>query len=158
MANATEWTADQAPDQTGKVAIVTGANSGIGFVTVRELAKKGARIVNVSSLAHMSGYIDFENINAERKYAKWPAYGMSKLANLLFTYETARRLEANGAEAIAVAAHPGWTATNLPKTTNVGCGQFPVCAGGGHGGAASDSCVYGGGLEQRRVFRAEPVA
>jgi len=224
MADSIGWTVEQAPDQSGKVAIVTGANSGIGFVTARELANKGAhvilacrngskaeaakqlieeenpsgsvevmvldlanldlvrifvkkfkskyssldilcnnagvmavpfnrtadgfemqfgtnhfghfaltallidrilatkgaRIVNVSSLAHMSGFMDFENINAERKYAKWAAYGMSKLANLLFTYETARRLETNAADAIAVAAHPGWTATNLQKTIKLG--------------------------------------
>jgi NAD(P)-dependent dehydrogenase (short-subunit alcohol dehydrogenase family) len=220
MANANGWTAEDIPDQSGKTVIVTGANSGLGFVTARELAKKGAhvvlacrneskgasaqeaieseepagsvevipldlanldmvrvfakkfkaqhnkldilcnnagvmaipfqrtadgfemqfgtnhfghfcltallidsllktkgsRIVNVSSMAHTMGFIDFENINAERKYAKWGAYSMSKLANLLFTYEAARRLEALGADTIAVAAHPGYSATNLQNS------------------------------------------
>lgn len=223
MGNVNKWTADQAPDQSGKVAIVTGANSGLGLVTARELAKMGAhvvlacrnqakgkaakqsidalnpagkvevmeldlanldvvrsfakkfkahhktldilcnnagvmaipfqktangfemqfgtnhyghfaltallidrilktnsaRIINVSSLAHLTGFMDFENINGERKYAKWSAYGMSKLANLLFTYETARRLAAKGADVIAAAAHPGWTATNLQKPSTL---------------------------------------
>jgi len=223
MANTTEWTAEQAPDQSGKIAIVTGSNSGIGFVTARELAKKGAhvilacrneskaetakqtidaenpsgkievmaldlanlnlvrtfakkfkkkhkkldilcnnagvmaipfqktadgfemqfgtnhyghfaltallidrilatkgaRIVNVSSLAHKTGFMDFENINGELRYSKWAAYGMSKLANLLFTYETARRLEAKGANVITTAAHPGWTATNLQNSVKM---------------------------------------
>ena len=51
--------------------------------------------------------------DAERSYDRWRAYGESKVANLLFTYELQRRFEASGADAIAVAAHPGWTATNL---------------------------------------------
>jgi NAD(P)-dependent dehydrogenase (short-subunit alcohol dehydrogenase family) len=57
--------------------------------------------------------MDFDNLNAERSYDRWRAYGESKVANLLFTYELQRRFEAAGEDAIAVAAHPGWTATNL---------------------------------------------
>jgi len=75
--------------------------------------RPGARIVTISSMAHRWGRMDFGNLNAEKRYRAWPAYGQSKLANLLFTYELERRLRAAGAGAIAVAAHPGWTATNL---------------------------------------------
>ncbi len=81
-----------------------------------------ARIVNVSSTAHRFGKIDFDNLNAEMGYAKWPFYGQSKLANLLFTYELQRYLEAAGQTTISVAAHPGWTATNLQQHT--GLAQF----------------------------------
>ncbi len=217
----TKWTVENMPDQSGKVAIVTGANSGIGYEMARGLARKGAtvimacrsqnrgetaisqiraenpnakaelilldlgdlasvrrfadeinnrydrldilinnagimmpplgktpdgfevqfgvnhlghfaltglllnlitrtpkaRVVSVSSMAHKMGQIDFDNLNAEQSYSKSGAYGLSKLANLLFTYELQRRFEAAGVDAIAVAAHPGWTATNLQAHT-----------------------------------------
>ncbi len=76
-----------------------------------------ARIVTVSSTAHKMGKIDFNNLNGEQGYQKWPFYGQSKIANLLFTYELQRRLDAAGESTIAVAAHPGWTSTNLQKNT-----------------------------------------
>jgi NAD(P)-dependent dehydrogenase (short-subunit alcohol dehydrogenase family) len=72
-----------------------------------------SRIVTVSSIAHRMGTIHFEDLNWEKKYKPSPAYGQSKLANLLFTYELQRKLTAAGKETLAVAAHPGWTATNL---------------------------------------------
>ncbi|MEZ4454698.1 MAG: oxidoreductase [Nannocystaceae bacterium] len=216
----TPWTQHDIPDQTGKVALVTGANSGIGLETARELARRGAhvilacrsrdraeaalqdleaslpgatfefmaldladldqvrafaeafrarfdrldllinnagvmvppasttkqgyelqlgvnhlghfaltgllldrllatpgaRVVNVSSMAHRSGKMDFDDLDFRgRGYRPWQAYGQSKLANLLFTFELARRLEAAGAGLIVAAAHPGWTATNLQQ-------------------------------------------
>lgn len=211
------WTADDIPDQSGRVAIVTGANSGIGLETARALAEKGAavimacrnpekaeaaartirarhpeanvtvmqldlsdlesvrrfgadfrtkhsrldllinnagimnppygttaqgfesqfgvnhlghfaltgelldlldatpgaRIVTVSSIMHQRGQIRFDDLNWEKGYRPGPAYGQSKLANLLFTYELQRRLEKNGSTTIATASHPGWTETNL---------------------------------------------
>jgi NAD(P)-dependent dehydrogenase (short-subunit alcohol dehydrogenase family) len=219
MSSNNHWTAQDIPDQTGGVAVVTGANSGIGYETARWLAKKGAtvimasrdrdkgqaaaqhirdegpagdvemmqldlgdldsvrafagaftrryqalhmlinnagimhppfgktkqgfetqfgvnhlghfaltgllldvitrtpraRIVTVSSGAHRMGRIDFDNLNAEKGYRSNGAYAQSKLANLLFTYELQRRLEAAGKDTMAVAAHPGWTATNLQQ-------------------------------------------
>jgi NAD(P)-dependent dehydrogenase (short-subunit alcohol dehydrogenase family) len=218
MTVAEKWTAAEMPDLTGKVAIVTGGNSGIGLEAVRELARKGAqvilaarseekgrkavdtlhqemptaqvelrlldladlgavrafaatvlrdftrldllinnagvmaiperktvdglemqlgtnhfghfaltglllepllaapaaRIVTVSSGAHKMGKMDFDNLNWEQGgYQKWQAYGRSKLANLLFAFELQRRLARAGAKAISVAAHPGYTSTNL---------------------------------------------
>ena len=77
------------------------------------LATDGARVVNVSSNAHWFGKIRFEDLQWERGYRKWRAYGQSKLANLLFTYELQRRIEAKGTGAIAVASHPGYAETNL---------------------------------------------
>jgi NAD(P)-dependent dehydrogenase (short-subunit alcohol dehydrogenase family) len=214
-----KWTLDNIPDQTGHVAIVTGANTGIGFETAAALAAKNAtvvmacrnrrkaedamerirertpdaklelieldlaslasverfaadfraghdrldllinnagvmvppfgrtedgfelqfgcnhlghfaltgrlldlleaapsaRVVNVSSMAHRYGAIDFDNLNAEKSYDKMPAYGQSKLANLLFTFELQRRLKAAGSSVVATAAHPGWTGTDLQR-------------------------------------------
>jgi NAD(P)-dependent dehydrogenase (short-subunit alcohol dehydrogenase family) len=59
------------------------------------------------------GKIDFADLQSELKYRAWGAYGQSKLANLLFTFELQRRLAAIGADTIAVAAHPGISDTNL---------------------------------------------
>ena len=72
-----------------------------------------ARVVTVSSWGHHFGVIDFEDLNAEKGYDPGRAYAQSKLANLLFTYELQRRFEDTGVDALAAAAHPGWTATNL---------------------------------------------
>lgn len=77
----------------------------------------GARVVTLSSLAHRTSRIDFDNLNAERGYSRSGAYGQSKLANLLFSYELERRFEAARVDAISVGAHPGWTATNLQAHT-----------------------------------------
>ncbi|MGX1269820.1 oxidoreductase [Streptomyces phaeoluteigriseus] len=207
------WSTRDIPDQGGRTAVVTGANGGLGYVTARELARKGARVVlacrsetrgreavarlvgevpgadvelrrldlgdlasvrefarsgdrvdllvnnagvmampygttadgfetqfgvnhlghfaltgllmpallaaprarvvTVSSMAHLLGTIDPGDLNSERGYRRWTAYGRSKTANLLFTHELARRLVASGAEVIAAAAHPGYAATGL---------------------------------------------
>ena len=72
------------------------------------------RVVTVSSAAHRMGQIDLADLNWERRrYWTWAAYGQSKLANLLFTAELERRLTAAHSAVRAVAAHPGYAATNL---------------------------------------------
>ena len=76
------------------------------------------RVVVVASGAHRMGAIQLDDLNWEQGgYHRWRAYGQSKLANLLFTSELQRRLEAAGSHVRAVAAHPGWAATNLQSHT-----------------------------------------
>jgi NAD(P)-dependent dehydrogenase (short-subunit alcohol dehydrogenase family) len=78
------------------------------------LPKITDRVVCVSSSAHRMGHIDLADLNWERKpYKQWPAYGQSKLANLLFVLELQRRLAAVGSRVRALAAHPGFSRTNL---------------------------------------------
>lgn len=74
-----------------------------------------SRVVNVSSIAHKGGKMDFNDLMFEkgRKFKPMRAYGQSKLANLLFTYELQNYFEANNIDSIAVAAHPGGSNTRL---------------------------------------------
>ena len=83
----------------------------------------GARIVSLSSVAAYAGRTKpmLSDPNYEhRRYSKWEAYGISKLADQMFTQELARRLASHGAKAIAVAAHPGISATGLFKNSTIG--------------------------------------
>ena len=82
------------------------------------LPKITDRVVTVSSMMHLIGYISLKDLNwKSRPYLAWPAYGQSKLANLLFTSELQRRLDAAGSALKAHAAHPGYSATNLQGKT-----------------------------------------
>jgi len=200
-----DWTAADLPSFAGRTVIITGANSGLGAVTARELARVGAKIimavrntdkgdaaarqiagqvevrrldlqdlssvrefadrvdgadilinnagimaapyavtadgfesqigtnhlghfaltnlllpkltdlvVTVSSMAHWPGRIRLDDLNwKNRRYSAWLAYSQSKLANLLFTSELQRRLDAVGSPLRALAAHPGYSYTNL---------------------------------------------
>jgi NAD(P)-dependent dehydrogenase (short-subunit alcohol dehydrogenase family) len=214
---ADRWTAADIPDQTGRVAVVTGANSGLGLVTARELARAGSsvvmavrnttkgdhaaatiraqapgaalevrqldladlesvwefatavvaghdrvdllinnagimaaprrltkdgfesqfgtnhlghfaltgrllpgllkapapRVVTVTSALHRRGTMNFDDLQGERKYSRWGAYGQSKLANLMFCFELQRRATESGTALLSLAAHPGYAATNL---------------------------------------------
>ncbi len=76
-------------------------------------ASAPARIINVSSDAHSGGKIDFDNLQGERSYSSFGPYGNSKLANILFTTELARRLEGTGVTVNAL--HPGLTSTGFGK-------------------------------------------
>ena len=80
------------------------------------LATTGARVVTVSSVAHRAGKMDFSNLLFEnRGYSPFRAYWRSKLANLLFTYELQRRFESAGADALSLAAHPGFSSTDIGR-------------------------------------------
>ncbi|SRR5581483_4700382 len=74
---------------------------------------EGARIVTVSSIGHLDGVVNFDDLQSERVYHPDRAYAQSKLANLLFTYELDRRLRAAGSGVIALACHPGVVLTDL---------------------------------------------
>jgi NAD(P)-dependent dehydrogenase (short-subunit alcohol dehydrogenase family) len=93
-----------------------------GLLLDRLLETPGSRVVTVSSSAHRFGRMDFDDLMFEggQGYSRTRAYGRSKLANLLFTYELERRLEARNAGTIAVAAHPGTSNTNLSRHVDGG--------------------------------------
>jgi retinol dehydrogenase-12 len=78
-------------------------------------ASAPARVVNVASEAHRKATLDFDDLQGERHYGGWRAYCRSKLANILFTYELARRLEGSGVTANTL--HPGWVATGFGKNS-----------------------------------------
>ena len=216
----TDWTAADLPPFTGRTVIITGANSGLGAVTARELARQGAkiimavrntakgeaaaqqiagdievrrldlqdlssvrrfaegidradilinnagimaapyaltvdgfesqigtnhlghfaltnlllpkladRVVSVSSMAHWPGRINFDDLNWQRRrYSPWLAYSQSKLANLLFTSELQRRLDAAGSPLRAVAAHPGYSHTSLQGASGRKLGDAVISA------------------------------
>jgi NAD(P)-dependent dehydrogenase (short-subunit alcohol dehydrogenase family) len=85
-----------------------------GLLLDRMLAERGSRVVTVSSLAHRHrAAIHFDDLQWQRSYSRTGAYGQSKLANVLFTYELQRRLL--GRNTIAVAAHPGLSRTELAR-------------------------------------------
>jgi len=79
------------------------------------------RVVTLSSFAHRTGRIRLDDLNWEHgRYGRWTAYGQSKLANLLFTRELQRRLTDAGSPVRALAAHPGYSSTNLQSHTGSG--------------------------------------
>jgi NAD(P)-dependent dehydrogenase (short-subunit alcohol dehydrogenase family) len=86
-----------------------------GLLLPAMLDVPGSRVVTVSSNGHRAGRINFSDLNSAHRYNKYTAYGQSKLANLLFTYELQRRLTAARAPTIAVAAHPGTARTQLMR-------------------------------------------
>jgi NAD(P)-dependent dehydrogenase (short-subunit alcohol dehydrogenase family) len=88
-----------------------------GLLLDRLLPVPGSRVVTVSSVGHrIRAAIHFDDLQWERSYSRVGAYGQSKLANLLFTYELQRRLAPHGTT-VAVAAHPGVSNTELVRNT-----------------------------------------
>lgn len=82
------------------------------------LLSQGAKVINVASAAHMivaKTGLDMDNLNGEKGYAPWTAYGMSKLENVLFTQELQRRADAAGIKLTATSLHPGAVRTDLPR-------------------------------------------
>ena len=122
-----------------------------GLLLEQMLPVPGSRVVTLSSLAHrLRARINFDDLQGERSYRRVAAYGQSKLANLMFTYELARRLSGAGTT-IAVAAHPGLASTELARYTpaiaafsyalvsqKAAMGALPVLR------AATDPAVLGG--------------
>lgn len=95
----------------------------IGYFLLTELlvdllkASAPSRVINLSSDAHRRGRINWDDLQFKRGYSLWGAYAQSKLANLLFTFELARRLEGTGVTVNAV--HPGYVKTGFAMNTEV---------------------------------------
>jgi len=115
-----------------------------------------SRVVLQSSNAHSESFmkpdIHFDDLNWEKSYNRYQAYAQAKLSNLLFAYELDRRFKSNNVSAIATAAHPGWTRTNLQKSfgflvfnilnyivgQNIHTGTLPILR------AATEENIFGG--------------
>lgn len=76
-------------------------------------SRRGSRVVHVTSGAQYFGRLDFDDLQGERRYDRWRAYGQSKLANVMTAVELQHRLEAKGSAVLSLAAHPGLARTNL---------------------------------------------
>jgi NAD(P)-dependent dehydrogenase (short-subunit alcohol dehydrogenase family) len=121
-----------------------------GLLLEQMLPVPGSRVVTVSSVGHrIRAGINFDDLQWERSYSRVRAYGQSKLANLMFTYELQRRLSGAGTT-IAVAAHPGFAATELMRHTPVAAVVTPLFSQDAAMGAlpvlraATDPGVLGG--------------
>jgi NAD(P)-dependent dehydrogenase (short-subunit alcohol dehydrogenase family) len=121
-----------------------------GLLLEQMLPVPGSRVVTVSSVGHrIRAGINFDDLQWERSYSRVRAYGQSKLANLMFTYELQRRLSGAGTT-IAVAAHPGFAATELMRHTPVAAVVTPLFSQDAAMGAlpvlraATDPGVVGG--------------
>ena len=126
-----------------------------GLLLDRLAGRPGARVVTVSSNNHREGRINFDDLQSQHGYRRIAGYGQSKLANLMFTYELQRRLAAAGSPAIAAAAHPGLTRTDLARylsrvmTTYYVLVERPLAQSAAMGAlgtlrAATDPAVRGG--------------
>ncbi|HMD23963.1 MAG TPA: SDR family NAD(P)-dependent oxidoreductase [Streptosporangiaceae bacterium] len=121
-----------------------------GLLLDQMLPVPGSRVVSVSSVGHrFRARINFDDLQWERSYSRVGAYGQSKLANLMFTYELQRRLSGAGTT-IAVAAHPGFAATELMRHTPMAAVVTPLFSQDAAMGAlpvlraATDPGVLGG--------------
>lgn len=108
-------TADDFETQFGVNHLGHFALTGLLLDVLRETEGE-TRVVTQSSGLHERGEIDFDDLQGERSYDKWDAYGQSKLANLLFAYELQRHLDSIGVDDVmSVACHPGYADTNLQQ-------------------------------------------
>ncbi|MCP4373271.1 MAG: SDR family NAD(P)-dependent oxidoreductase [Deltaproteobacteria bacterium] len=78
-------------------------------------ATKGSRVVTLSSVAHRGAAIDIDNFKLEKSYNPWREYGQSKLADLILMLELYKRLRTKGCQLASLAAHPGFSKTDLQK-------------------------------------------
>ena len=111
MAPPRRLTADGFESQIGTNHLGHFALTGLLLPTL--LAAPAPRVVTMSSEAHWIGKMRFDDLQFERGYNNWRAYGQSKLANLMFCFELARRATDADTALVSVAAHPGYAATNL---------------------------------------------
>jgi protochlorophyllide reductase len=81
-------------------------------------------VVTVTSGAQYFGRLDFDDLQGERRYDRWRAYGQSKLANVMFALELQQRLEAEGSGVRSLAAHPGVAHTNLQPASVAASGSW----------------------------------
>ena len=86
-----------------------------GLLFDRLQSTTGSRVVTLSSIAHRGAQIDFDNLRLEKPYDQKREYYQSKLADLLFTLELGRRIDAKGAAFLSVGCHPGFTKTELQR-------------------------------------------
>ncbi|XP_048472491.1 retinol dehydrogenase 12-like isoform X2 [Rhincodon typus] len=110
-----------------------------------------SRIINVSSTAHTMGSINFDDLNSEKSYNSVKAYAQSKLANIMFTRELARKLEGTGVSVFTL--HPGVVRTELARHLNpvVRCGLAmlrPFTKSPSHGAETTIFCAVAEGLEE----------
>ncbi len=91
----------------------------------RVVTTERSRVVTVSSVMHRAGHVHLGDVGGGMSRSAWMAYSSSKLANLLFAFELARRLDAEGLATRSVAAHPGWARSNLlPNGSAFGRGRI----------------------------------
>ena len=118
------------------------------------LEAPAARVVTTSSQAHRLGAIRWDDLDWTRGYRRWPAYGMSKLANLMFAYELDRRARAAGAPLASIAAHPGYASTHLQAVGPEQSGSRSMAVGdAGRQPAPRTTCGDGGAAPAVRSGR-----
>ena len=118
------------------------------------MATPNSWVVTVSSYAHILGWMRFTDLQSEKYYQKWLAYGQSKLANLLFAYELQRKLTRQEGNTISVAAHPGWAATNLQHSSGFFSALNPILAQSQAMGFEQPVCCHVSNPARRGVYRA----
>ncbi len=115
------------------------------------------RVVTIASIAHKTGRIDFDDLQATRAYGPMTSYRQSKLADLMFAFELDRRLRASGSRAMSVAAHPGVANTNLFRDDRSALSRTVRAALGGVIGALLNS-DFDGALPTLSMRRPRPTS